>query len=320
MAKAPGNIVAIVLVLLLLSHLSTPVVQGQTQAAPKVTLDPLTPGNVTIYPSGAQTTTLIFKTILHVDKPPVGTLDVQLTTSTARGWVADVTPTSIEFTQPGSQFIKVTLTVPQNAQAHMVESVSVMAQAYYTGGHTEDYAGAIIKVLPRYSVKIETSPVRGTKNPQIFKILLQNEGNGNVSYKLEVMDQSDLLKDGVHAQLKQEETKILAPYQKETVELTVGYDAWAPNGEVAINVKITTVANMGEEVEENSATVLLVVSPLENNLNFEIGIAILLVVVIMAVTALIVRAGKRRKRGQGSKKKQKAVLSDDPTKKKISKT
>lgn len=302
MGKIYKNLVPMVLTLLLLPCCLPTVSLAQTQAAPTVKMDPLNPSNVTVQPTH-NNQVLYFKTELIVDKPPVGKMDFQITVDAGDGWATTVEPTMISFTTSGARFINATLQVPYDAKASSYNDIGIQALSMYMGTQYEARAVAIIKIATHLELRVKTSPEKSDHNPQVFKLDLTNYSNLDCTYSLEVMGIDTLVKHGIHAQLDKDETSILAPYHNETINMTVGYDTWASEGQTPIEVRIVTRSSDGTELKAESTSVTIVVNQIERNIPNLMILGIVIIVIIVVAMLVIHRVNKKRKKDRKSKKK-----------------
>jgi hypothetical protein len=302
MSKVTIKLVPLVLSILILQVcLSSPSL-AQTQAAPTVTMQPLNPSNVTVQPTHTNQV-LYVKTQLIVDKPPMGKMDFQIAAYCDDGWSTTIEPTFASFTMSGVRFINATVSVPYDAKASSINSMTIVATSMYMGTHYEARQTALIYIATHLEVRIKTEPFRSDHNPQIFKLDLTNYANLNLSYHLQVMGLDSLLNHGIHVQLDKEESKLLSPYENETFSLTVGHDTWSSDGQYSIDVKIISVSPNGEELKVESTTFILVINQIEKNIPNLIALGVVITIIAVVATYIVHRVNKKRKRDRRSKKK-----------------
>jgi hypothetical protein len=275
---------------------------AQTQAAPTVTMQPLNPSNITVQPTHANQV-LYIKTQLIVDKPPVGKMDFQITANCGDGWSTTVEPTFVSFTMPGARFINATVSVPYDARASSINVMDIVATSMYMGTHYEARQSAIIHIATHLEVRLKMEPFKSNHNPQVFKLDLTNYSNLNLSYHVEVMGADSLLKHGIHAQLDKEETKVLAPYENETISLTVGHDTWSSDGQYSIDIKIISVSPDGNELKAESTVFIFVIDQIEKNIPNLISLGVVITIIAVVVAFVVRRVSKKRRKDRRSKNK-----------------
>jgi len=232
---------------LFISTIATGAVPGPTvppsptQLVPTLMLSSMTPmnQNATVTASSGSSVTFDFK--VTVTKPPLITITVKLTGRCAASFPMTVTPDSITFTQPETVQAKATVVVPARSWATNGIRVTVDGVATWPGGSVTASTQGSLNVLQYHGVKATVDTLIGKGNPQELQVHIQNMGNGNDTFVLEVANKADLDKDGIRFEFSQTQVEQLRPDANATVKLKVSYGLSTPSGKKEVRVRISSI-------------------------------------------------------------------------------
>jgi hypothetical protein len=284
-----------------------------SQIKPTLIISALEPQAQNATVSSTTGTTMTYTADITVTKPPLVTVTVKLSASCSASFPTTVTPDSITFTQTSTVAITVTVVVP--AKAPMSNNIVVMVTGVATmpGLSMTAVSSAILGISQYYEITAKAQTIKGSGNPQEFRIDVNNNGNGNDSFSLDIVDKAALEKDGYQFIFSALTLYNIAPNGNASFKLRVTYGLSTPSGKHDIKVKITSLnSTTGAEkpcVIEVPVSVNVGAFGGGGSQTYLVAGLIVLIVIIALMLAVMVRRRARVKVG-GAK-----VLSARPIKK-----
>jgi len=211
------------------------------QFKPTLVISTFSPPDQNVSVTADNGATASYSAKVTATKPPGLTMTVTLVASCAAGFPAAVTPNSIVFTQPGTVSITINVVVPARSQMITGTRVEVDATATYIGGSAYAVSSGSLGVKQYYDIAATASVVKGSGNPQKFQITVQNKGNGNDTFSLDIVDRSSLEKDGFRFDFSKTMLNDITPDENVTVNLEVSYGVATPTGKREVKVKVSSL-------------------------------------------------------------------------------
>jgi len=272
---------------------------------PTLSISPLDPPEVTIEAAPTSTSSGIFHATVTVDKPPaIGTVMVSLDATTSTDWTTTVDPATIPFTSPGSVQITVRVTVPPETLSSSVGMVTVTGIGTYPGYSTPPASSTgTVKIKQYYRCLLNITPTLGIDNPQTYKIIVTNNGNGNDSFELNIPLQQVLTKVGLSVAFDRTTTEKIPQHSTATINMTVSYGPSAASGKKEIYVRSTSKASMssGNGTVYTDAMTTIDVQPWHGSSGISLGVIALVIVIIVVVVILIAKKKGKLKFGRKPK-------------------
>jgi hypothetical protein len=211
------------------------------QMKPTLMISALEPQNQNATISSTTGTTMTYTADITVTKPPLITVTVKLTSSCSANFPTTVTPDSITFTQSSTVAITVTVIVPAKSPMSNNIVVTVTGLATMPGLSITAMSSAILGISQYYEVAAKVETLKGSGNPQEFRIDVNNVGNGNDTFSLEIVDKAALEKEGYQFIFSTLALSDIAPNGNTSFKLRVTYGLSTPSGKHEIRVKITSM-------------------------------------------------------------------------------
>jgi hypothetical protein len=254
-----------------------------------------------------------FKATVTVDKPPIGTVMVQIDGATSTGWPVVVTPQSIPFTKSGDVDINITVTVPQATPCTNIGNVLVNVMASYPGGSTTAQSGGTVKVHQYFDAIVKNDPSIGVENPQHFNILVKNNGNGQDTFEISLPFNALDRKNGISIDIQKPRTGLLEIDGNESLEVVAKYGPTAPVGSYKFIVCVTSLGsvNSGNNTFSANYPIIIKVSPVTGQSGVTVSMITIAVLIVVGIVAFIVY--KKRKGKRFFKAKETATSSPDNT-------
>jgi len=265
---------------------------------PTVSITPLEPQEAYVTVTEKDVGSATFKATVSVDKPPIGIVMVQIDGSTSTGWPTVVSPQSIPFTSSGDLEITITVTVPQATPCTSVGNVMVSVVATYPGGSTNAQSSGIVKVHQYFDAVLNIDPALGVENPQHFKIMVKNKGNGQDTFELTLPFNALDSKNGITTDIQKPRTSTLQTDNNESLEVVAQYGPTAPVGKYKFIVRVTSQGsvNSGNNTFSADYPLYLEVSPVIGQSGVSVSLIAIAIFAVVGVVAFFVYNRKKKKR------------------------
>ena len=277
---------------------------------PTLTISTLDPPTAYVDPTADSIGSVTFHANVTVDKPPLGTVMVSLDGSTSTGWPTVVSPQSLPFPTSATVEISITVVVPQATPATSVGHVVVNGLATYPGVSSSATSSATLLVNQYFGCALNATPRQGTENPQTFKLLIRNYGNGEDSFSLSILVQEALSKAGLSFSFEATKTQKLQQDTNQTVKVTVKYGPTASSGMKDFYVRAISDGAKAAGNDSAFTDVLLTIEVklLSGTAGISIGIVAVVIIVTVVVTLFV--AKKKGKLRFGKKTKENPKVKD----------
>jgi hypothetical protein len=286
-----------------------PVASALNPLFPTLTISPMNPGAQDVVVTPTSVGSASYTAVVTVDKPPWGTVEVNLDCTASPGWPCIVEPDQIVYTTSGDAQVVVNVVVPQAAPAGAA-IVHLTGVATYIGGAKTAEASGTLNVVQYYRFEVVSDKPSSSDNPAEVSISITNLGNGPDSFKIGIENLDKLKDNGFEISLSKPATGEVPINHSENITIKVEYGDKAPAGKVqSIRLLITSVGseNMGEAVTK-SYVISVKVSKggfaesaeeaVEDISSFlkDYGGALIALIIILTIIALVVRWRGRKKR------------------------
>jgi hypothetical protein len=238
-----------------------------------------------------------------VEKPPTGAVEVNLVPYCSKAWTVMVYPDFMKFENAGTKHFTVNVDVSLYSMAHEQADIEVVAHAKFPDTTTqEDQTTATLKVKPIYAVYVSSDPEIGTRNPQKFKLIITNMGNGPDSFTLTTANQDYLEENGFTLIFGTRTTKEMIPREWDQITLEVSYKSTTKWGEHTIKLNANSIAAEMEGSLPSSTTfeIVMEIEALEGGTPQVYTFISIIIIAIILVTAMVIvrrRKDKRKKKG-----------------------
>jgi hypothetical protein len=247
---------ALIVLFVVLGSLEQPIIVSAQVKKTTVTLA-LTPANAIIDPTVDQGSA-VFTGTVTVKGIPLIVTSVNITAN-AGDWTNDTNPQSLVITGSKSGTFSLTVYAPYNATAGQTQDVKVVIKWSNTlneKGTAESQA--IATVNQSYSLNVYMSPsiiyFKGGKTSSPSpKAYISNSGNGEDSFSVALINNSDLLSAGWSFSFSKT-TLNLGPDSQDYVQLTVSVPANAPVKVYKVQVRATSqgASSVGKSIFDDA--------------------------------------------------------------------
>jgi len=272
------------------------------QVKPTLIVGPLEPQFQNATVSADSGTTVMFTSFITITKPPLITVNVALSSSCSAGFPTTVTPDSIAFTQSGTVQITIAVVVPAKASMSNMIQVEVDATATMPGLSTTASSSGLLGISQYFDIGAKAETKKGSGNPQEFIITVQNTGNGNDSFKLDIADKNALEKEGFRFDFSKTMITDVPQEGNVSVGLKVSYGLSTPAGKKDIRVTITSMnsTNEGNKEVTKETSITVDVGAMGGGGSqtvLVVGLIVLIAIISVVLSFMI----KRRTRVKGGK-------------------
>jgi hypothetical protein len=212
-----------------------------TQIKPTMMISPLEHQTQNATISSTAGATMTYTADITVTKPPFVTVSVALSASCSAGFSTSVTPDSITFTQTSTVAITVTVVVPAKSPMSNNIVVVVTGLATMPGLSITATSSAHLGISQYHEIVAIVKTLKGSGNPQEFRIDVNNVGNGNDTFSLDIVNRAALEKKGFQFIFSSLTLSEIAPNGNVSFKLRVIYGLSTPSGKHDIKVKISSV-------------------------------------------------------------------------------
>jgi hypothetical protein len=185
-----------------------------------------------------------------VEKPQaIAPVTVTLFAVCGRGWPTIHSPTTMEFTNPGTHRFQVTVVVPPGT---IVSSATVVAKAHAesTVWEAEDFANAIVHVGRFIKMDVWTDSERYDTSDGFMvtgKLFINNSGNGEESFRIEMDNDPKAVE-----RFDVNEGVIIPPFTMMEVEFAVhikeDYDIPFEGEIITVVIKVTSITSEDRDI------------------------------------------------------------------------
>jgi hypothetical protein len=304
-------ILSLIFSIIILPLAALPIVATTSPGLPDVTLELIDP-NQTAHVAPGEEGTVEFDGVAHVTKPPGTRVVVSLTAEDTWG-SAVVSPSSILFSQNGEQPFTVTLHVPQKESCETIGTVTVTGRwAMYPGGLSgpaepnEGVEGMIfIEQYYKFTTSVSDTYIETTPGSEVeFKILIENIGNGNDTFLIQLLDSDKLSDKGFKTKLSQVRVDLPINIRVATIILTVDTPSSSSAvGQNTIRVDVCSENGVNEGVPHDILSMVVDIpeKTIFQTNEFYVSISIIILVIIIGIVIIIRRMKKKKKRIKNSK-------------------
>jgi len=270
---------------------------------PQVTLS-LSPSTGEANVSYSKPGTVDFDGTAQLDRPPVSRVVVTLNASIDTGWGSGCSPSLLAFSSNEPQHFTVTVSVPPGTLASLAGNLRVVADASGGGFSSSSSANATVTVQPYYqlAVRCESPTVNITAGGKArFKIDIQNQGNDNDSFNIDIGNEKELRASGWSFGLILPTIPFVPPGASMPVYVEVEAPRGLSNGNdpVTIDLSVTSRKSLSRGPVQSSNILLQasVKGGLDDPFN---QMSIIAVVAVAAAAAVLGWRWRRKRKGRAT--------------------